>query len=131
MRKHLVSTWISLAQDQELSYHVRKNAASIAEHCGMNYSNFPSLEGIPIPYEKIMTILDFFDEKIYFGSVVFTCWACIGRSGTIAACVLIRFGSYEPEEAMEVVKKTRGVVLAQIHHDNIWDFYQKWKNRTH
>ena len=91
------------------------------EGLGLQFIQFP-INDVSVPASSAATLelvnaLDEFLSKAH--NVGIHCRAGVGRSGMIAACLLMMRG-LSPEEALEEVSNARGVIVPQTDEQREW-----------
>ena len=88
---------------------------------GMNFVSFPIPDrGVPSSETEVATALEKVDADLASGkNVVIHCRQGIGRSGLLAACVLVTKG-LDPANALEGVRTARGVDLPETEEQRRW-----------
>lgn len=94
---------------------------TLAEKCGMEYLSFPIPDrGLPIS----ITEFSIFTKRLYHEAAgglntVIHCRAGIGRTGIVAAGVLLHCG-FEPIEAFQRISTKRGVIVPDTQEQADW-----------
>ena len=75
---------------------------------GTEYIHLPTPDLRAPDAEKIVQAANFIHENIGAGRPVMVhCAAGLGRAGTILACYLVRYGGYEPRDAVSEIRRKR------------------------
>jgi protein-tyrosine phosphatase len=76
--------------------------------------------GVPRSEARFQSVLENLDETLSKGkNVVAHCRQGIGRAGLLAACLLINKG-WEPERALQLLSKIRGVPIPETQEQRQW-----------
>ncbi len=99
---------VLLIEDHELARWGDPQLVEIAERVGIEVLRRPMPDGgVPDRPEAMDEIVERIDEERgRGGGVAVACLGGVGRTGTVAACVLVRSG-YEPDDAIAKVRLTR------------------------
>ena len=102
-----VRTLVLLVEDHELA---RWGDAGIVERArtrGITVERWPMPDGMPPSSLEVMdALLDAIDAARAEGDVAVACMGGVGRTGTVAACALVRAG-IAPEDAIADVRRVR------------------------
>lgn len=112
---------VSLLEPQEIR---ELGLAKAAELCAANqieYLHFPIKDrGIPSSPQKLIELTEDIYRQILLGkNTVVHCRAGIGRTGLLAASVLVKHG-HSPEQAFELASKARGVSMPDTQEQYNW-----------
>jgi protein-tyrosine phosphatase len=116
-----IQTVVSLlTQDEESELDIESEAEEVTKH-GMKFISYPIPDrGIPGSSSAAFQMLDaVFDELQRGKSVLVHCRQGIGRSGLVAASLLVLDGE-EPRAAIESVSKARGVRVPETADQEQW-----------
>ncbi len=122
----MISNWginriVSLLEDQEAIEVGLGMERQLAEKNGMEFVSYPIPDrGLPVSVSEYLN----FTRRLYREAVgglhtVVHCRAGIGRTGLIAAGVLLHCG-FEPKEAFEHISRKRGVVVPDTEEQINW-----------
>lgn len=107
MRAMGVIRLILLVEDRELRASGDPAIVELGTRAGVEVLRHPMADGSPPPSVEAMDrILDQVDEARPAGDVVVACMGGVGRTGTVAACALVRAGR-SADEAIEAVRALR------------------------
>jgi protein-tyrosine phosphatase len=107
MRSMGVVRLVLLVEDRELASWGDPAIVDIGERAGVDVQRHPMADGAPPASVAAMDrILDQIDEARARGDVVVACMGGVGRTGTVAACALVRAGR-AAEEAIEAIRVLR------------------------
>jgi protein-tyrosine phosphatase len=107
MRSLGVVRLILLVEDRELESWGDPAIVELGSRVGVEVLRHPIADGSPPPLVQAMDrILDQIDEGRASGDVVVACMGGVGRTGTVAACALVRAGS-SAREAIDAVRTLR------------------------
>ncbi len=101
-------TLVCMVPDDELRWAGAEDLPDAAEAAGLRFVHAPVLDqGVPTPH-RAETLVAEIDAALRAGhDVVVHCMGGLGRSGTLAACVLVAHG-LAPEAAIAAVRRARG-----------------------
>jgi protein-tyrosine phosphatase len=107
-REHRVQTLVTLMEDHELASSRIPGLIASTEHHGIASVHFPIPDlGVPDDASDVNVLLDGIEARLASGErVVIHCLGGIGRTGTIATCLLVRRGM-TVADATRVVQDTR------------------------
>ena len=93
----------------------------LCEQQGLEFFHFPIVDvSVPVSRDATLKLVRKLERRLDKGdNVGIHCSHGVGRSGMIAACLLILPG-IPPEEAMETVSAARGVVVPQTSEQREW-----------
>jgi protein-tyrosine phosphatase len=107
MRTLGVVRLILLVEDRELESWGDPAIVELGSRVGVEVLRHPIADGSPPPSVQAMDrILDQIDEGRASGDVVVACMGGVGRTGTVAACALVRAGS-SARDAIDAVRVLR------------------------
>lgn len=92
-----------------------------AESQGLEFISFPIADrDVPVSEAKLAQLLERIDERLSSGkNVLVHCRQGIGRSGLVAACLLVKRGM-SPGAAVETVSQARGVPVPETPQQREW-----------
>jgi protein-tyrosine phosphatase len=116
-----VSTLVSLLtrdEEQSLGLH---NEAALAKSQGMGFVSFPIADRqVPSSPSLLAEMLEKIGTHLSSGKdVLIHCRQGVGRSGLVAACLLITKG-WNPSAAVEQVSAARGVAIPETAEQGRW-----------
>ena len=124
-----VRTWRAAGVDQVISLLETDEALSLAlqsEHrlCaaeGLRFDNVPIVDhGVPRSADAFRPLVASCSADLTAGrSLLVHCWAGIGRSSLLAACVMTALG-LEPREAFRRISAARGLVTPETRAQRAW-----------
>jgi len=120
-RQSGIETVVSLlTPDEESELDILDEAKEVAKH-GMRFISFPIPDrGIPGSATAAFRMLDAVHGELQRGkNVLVHCRQGIGRSGLVAASLLVLDGA-EPHAAIEEVSKARGVRVPETAAQEKW-----------
>ncbi len=107
MRGMGVVRLILLVEDRELKAWGDPAIVELGSRAGVEVLRHPIADGSPpASVDAMDRILDQVDEGRATGDVVVACMGGVGRTGTVAACALVRAGSSD-QQAINVVRGLR------------------------
>jgi protein-tyrosine phosphatase len=107
MRAMGVVRLILLVEDRELQAWGDPTIVDLGAREGVEVRRHPMADGSPpASVEAMDRILDEIDAARVGGDVVVACMGGVGRTGTVAACALVRAGR-PPDEAIEIIRALR------------------------
>jgi|SRR5436305_10825911 len=114
----VIVSLLTKEEDKELSLLEEK---AMCETVGSEFMQFPIADvSVPASRTATLELVNTLDELLSKGrNVGIHCLAGVGRSGMIAACLLMMRG-LSPEEALEEVSNTRGVIVPQTDEQREW-----------
>jgi protein-tyrosine phosphatase len=109
-----------LTPDEERDLDLR-DEASEARKSGLDFYSFPIADRqVPKPEAKLGEALDEMNNALSAGrNVLIHCRQGVGRSGLVAACLLIKNGM-SPGAAVEAVSAARGVSVPETAEQREW-----------
>jgi protein-tyrosine phosphatase len=116
-----VATVVSLLKEHEERDLDLKAERSEAEKQGLTFLSFPIVDrDVPASQSKFGEMLEGLHRELANGKgVVIHCRQGIGRTGLVAACLLVSDGLH-PEEALERLKAARGVEVPETAQQRLW-----------
>jgi len=120
-RRNGIETVVSLlTQDEESELDIRGEAEELAKQ-DMKFISFPIADrGVPSSTTTAFRMLDAVHNELQRGkNVLVHCRQGIGRSGLVAASLLVLDGA-EPRAAIEEVSKARGVRVPETADQEQW-----------
>lgn len=120
-RREGIDTVISFLTSEEEADLDLKAEATIAEARGMKFWSFPILDRqVPDSKRSLTQTLRRLDTELEMGrNVVLHCRQGVGRSGLVAACLLVMNG-IEPEEAVQRLSSARGLPVPETEEQRLW-----------
>jgi protein-tyrosine phosphatase len=106
MRRMGVVRLVLLVQDAELERWSDPRVVAVGEEAGVEVHRFPIPDGSAPSVELMDAIQADIDQARSRGDVAVACMGGVGRSGTVAACALVRAGR-SPAEAIRRVREVR------------------------
>ena len=112
---------VSLLEQQEIKELGLSSAPTLCASNGVEYLHFPIQDrGVPSSLAKSHLLVENLHSNILRGTnTVIHCRAGIGRTGLLAAAVLVRHG-YGATEAFHLVSKARGVQVPDTPEQYEW-----------
>lgn len=94
---------------------------SICADCGIEFISFPIRDhSVPTSPQQVTYLADRIVALLDGGATVaIHCYAGIGRSSLIAACVLFRLG-FAPERVFEIISRARGLRVPETAEQARW-----------
>jgi len=116
-----VATVVSLLEEHEERDLDLTAERSEAEKKGLKFISFPIVDrDVPISQSKFRKMLETLHRELASGrSVALHCRQGIGRTGLVAACLLVGEG-LAPQEAIERLKSARGVEVPETEQQRRW-----------
>lgn len=113
-RRSGIATVVSLLTDEENKELSLVDEASEARKHGLAFVSYPIPDrGIPPDRSTLATLLQAIDRDLQQGKrVLVHCRQGIGRTGVVAASLLVRNG-IEPESAIRKVSEVRGIRIPE------------------
>jgi len=116
---------ISLLHNKEVFNFDPVLVNSIYQSYGIRFLNFP-IPDMDVPkMELAWEFIPKIAEMLMRDNVLIHCLAGKGRSGTIAACVLMQYG-YTSEQAIKIVRRQRFGAISTIEQENFIFEYEKF-----
>jgi protein-tyrosine phosphatase len=107
MRRQGVVRLILLVEDRELQAWGDPAIVELGSRAGVEVLRHPMADGSPPQsLDAMNAILDQVDEARTSGDVVVACMGGVGRTGTVAACALVRAGR-SARDAIDAVRALR------------------------
>jgi protein-tyrosine phosphatase len=106
MREMGVVRLILLVEDGELERWSDPRIVEVGRKAGVEVVRFPIRDGTAPSPETMDAIQEAVDEGRRAGDVAVACMGGVGRSGTVAACALVRAGRL-PQDAIGRVREVR------------------------
>lgn len=120
-----ISAVVSLVTEDELEEYGVKDLRNQYKSSSLDTNFLPILDqGVP-DKENMNALLEWIHNKVEKGEkVLIHCVGGLGRSGTVAACYLIRYHSKDPVEAIHFVRerRSRRAVESRIQEEFILNF---------
>lgn len=118
-----VDVLVSLLTEEEVSYFDLEAEPENCQACGIEYISFPIIDRETPESETItLEFVQRLAELVKAGKgVAIHCFAGIGRSSLIAACVLVTLG-INPQVAFGLIKRSRGCEVPDTREQSEW-FY--------
>ena len=116
-----LSAIVSLLTEDEADELDLVDERQSCESLGLRFFRFPINDvSLPASSEATLDPVNELESLLSKGHAVgIHCREGVGRSGIIAACLLIKSGLV-PEEAMETVSNARGVIVPQTDEQREW-----------
>jgi protein-tyrosine phosphatase len=116
-----LNTAVSLLTPEEEKHLDLRDEARAVPGLGMMFISFPIPDReVPSSQTEFAALLDKIDRDLTAGrNVILHCRAGIGRSGLVAACLLVMKG-VSPEEAVKKVSAARGVSVPETKEQRNW-----------
>ncbi len=120
-RRSGVATVVSLLEEQEEFDLGLKAERSEAEEQGLRFISFPIVDrDVPVSQSEFGKLLETLHRELAAGqSVAVHCRQGIGRTGLVAACLLVGDG-LGPQEAMDRLTAARGVEVPETAQQRRW-----------
>lgn len=118
-----VDVLVSLLTPEEVLYMDLQDEPDNCQACSVEYMSFPITDGETPESETItLEFVQQLAELLKAGKgVAIHCFAGIGRSSLIAACVLVTLG-IKPKSAFKLIKRSRGCEVPDTPAQREW-FY--------
>ena len=116
-----VNTVLSLLMpDEEQHFDLRDEAGEVRRQ-GMGFTSFPIPDRqVPKSEAKLAEVLESVSRDLSSGkNVLIHCRQGIGRSGLVAACLLVKNGT-SPGAAVESVTTARGISVPETEEQRDW-----------
>jgi protein-tyrosine phosphatase len=116
-----VATVVSLLEEHEERDLALTAERSEAEEQGLKFLSFPIADrSVPVSQSKFSEMLGTLHRELAAGrSVAVHCRQGIGRTGLVAACLLVSDG-LPPQEALDRLKAARGVEVPETAQQRRW-----------
>jgi len=116
-----VSTVFSLLEKAEEAELDLAREAAIVKLLGMKFLSFSIVDRqVPPSESRLAAALEELDADLQSGrNVVLHCRQGIGRTGLVAACLLVTKGS-DPQTAIQRLSAARGVQIPETHEQRSW-----------
>lgn len=116
-----IDSVLSLLTPDEESEMDLGSEASAAQGRGLEFSSFPIRDRqVPTSEAKLVKALDRLNSTLSAGkNVLIHCRQGIGRTGLVAACLLVRNGM-SPGAAVEKVSMARGIPVPETEEQREW-----------
>jgi protein-tyrosine phosphatase len=119
---------VLLVEDEELARWGDPQIIELGRAAGVDVRRHPLVDGAaPGSQVAMVDILADVDEGRAFGDVAVACMGGVGRSGTVAACALVRAGR-SAREAIERVRQVRHPTAVET--DAQQQFVRAWAERV-
>jgi len=120
-RRAGIGTVLSLLTPEEAQDLDLNREAGAARAQGMTFHSLPiSDRGVPSSETEVAAALETIDANLASGkNVVIHCRQGIGRSGMMAACLLVAKG-LGPKRAVDVVSSARGIPIPETPEQRKW-----------
>jgi protein-tyrosine phosphatase len=106
MRDMGVVRLVLLVEDGELARWSDPRIVELGRQVGIEVVRFPIRDGTAPSPGEMDAILEAVDQGRRAGDVAVACMGGVGRSGTVAACALVRAGR-RPQDAIQRVREVR------------------------
>jgi protein-tyrosine phosphatase len=109
-----------LTREEEADLGLRNESQIVKAH-GMEFLTLPIADRqVPISESEMAAVLDHLNVRLSSGkNVVMHCRQGVGRSGLLAACLLISKGM-DPNAAVKKVSAARGVSIPETREQREW-----------
>lgn len=109
-----------LTPEEELDLDIAAEASTVTAH-GMKFCSFPiSDRQVPDSESLLSQTLRQLDTQLETGAnVVIHCRQGVGRTGLVAACLLVMNG-IKPEVALEQLSGVRGLAVPETPEQRLW-----------
>jgi protein-tyrosine phosphatase len=116
-----VSTVVSLLESPEEQDLDLQGEAAEVQHAGLEFASFPIPDRqVPKSEAGLANALEKLERSLSGGkNVLIHCRQGVGRSGLVAACLLVKKG-FSPGAAVEKVTAARGVVVPETEEQREW-----------
>jgi protein-tyrosine phosphatase len=116
-----IKCMVSLLEPHEIRDVGLAKAPDLCQSNGINYINHPIRDrGVPPASAQTFGLIADIHQRIMLGeNTVIHCWAGIGRTGLLAASVLVQHG-FGPAEAFQTVSAARGVQTPDTEEQTAW-----------
>jgi protein-tyrosine phosphatase len=106
MRRMGVVRLLLLVENGELARWSDRRIVALGRAAGIEVLRFPIRDGTAPTLDVMDAMQDALDEGRRLGDVAVACMGGVGRSGTVAACALVRAGRL-PQDAISRVREVR------------------------
>ena len=115
---HAILSLLTPDEERDLDLH---DEASEARKLGLDFYSFPIADRqVPKSETKLGEVLDKMNNELSAGrNLLIHCRQGVGRSGLVAACLLIKSGM-SPGAAVEAVSAARGVSVPETAEQREW-----------
>jgi len=109
-----------LEPQEEEDLDLRGESAEVRKQ-GLDFSSYPIPDRqVPASEAKLAQVLEELDRKLSSGkNVLVHCRQGVGRSGLVAACLLVKRG-ISPGAAVEKISAARGVAVPETEEQREW-----------
>jgi len=120
-RRAGIDVIVSLLEDDEALLFDLDRERQVAENQGINFVSFPIPDrGVPASTRAVAALIGSVVTELEAGrTIAIHCRQGIGRSGLIAASLLVNAG-IEPREAMQIVSSARGLSIPETPEQHRW-----------
>jgi protein-tyrosine phosphatase len=120
-KRNGVSTVISLLEPQEEKDLDLQNEGAEIRHQELDFVSFPIADRkVPKSEAALVKTLEKLDKSLLNGgNILVHCRQGVGRSGLVAACLLVKRGM-SPVAALERVSAARGVMVPETEEQREW-----------
>ncbi len=119
--RNSLNTVVSLLESSEVQELDLAREQALCEHHGIAFLSFPLPDrGVPASWAAVAALVDPLVAKLRAGQCVGVhCRAGIGRSGLVAACILVRAGIPFPQ-VFPILSRARGVRVPDTEAQEEW-----------
>ena len=125
LRAYGLDKLVCLLEASEIDEFNMQHEASLCRQVGIKFEQFPIADGgVPANKQAFRQLVRQLHNELKAGATMgIHCLAGIGRTGILAACILVEDG-YEIETALELLKKARGFPMpeSETQYDFIWEY---------
>ncbi len=116
-----VNVVVSLLTDDEVQDLALENEAFECEEAGIQFISFPIVDrSVPVSEGRAVRLIERLEAELQSGrTVVVHCRQGVGRSGLIAASLLVARGAH-PDSAMKQISAVRGAVVPETTEQENW-----------
>ncbi|MGZ5227933.1 MAG: phosphatase domain-containing protein [Burkholderiales bacterium] len=116
-----LNTVVCLLETSEIRDLELRDESVLCQSSSIEFISFPIPDrGVPSSVQKTAQLVRRIVELLRSGaSVAIHCRAGIGRSGLVAACVLLKLG-FAPREVFPLLGRARGVPVPDTSHQEQW-----------
>lgn len=116
-----VDVVVSLLEPPEAQALDLQHEATLCRAVGMGFHSFPIRDhGVPTSAAALSALLDLLQADLRQGrAVAIHCFAGIGRTGVVAACLLHRL-QVPPAEALHLLSRSRGLAMPETLAQLAW-----------